>query len=194
VGAAAKLYGLFAIGCAATMAPPVYAIGTPCIEMTDADSVSAVVAARAVLDGRWLQTPGGWGAAYAFKTQPRNPFALKAMVPEPAAEPSIEGLMAARSINCSAYEVAAPRAYIVRFTAEALRFNENGGGWTRPLPLSVIMIVSVEQRGPVWVARNLPEARTAIPPSSVLRHPTAQELASFEAGKPIPRKTAGFRR
>jgi hypothetical protein len=189
-----KLYAVATIVVAGLGAIPAHAIGTPCDELADTDAVAAVAAARGMFNARWLQTSAGWGAAFKFKTEPRNPFALKAVIPDLVAEPPIEGFVTARSVTCSVYEVGAPRAYVVRFVADGLRFNENGAGWTRPIPLSVIMIAAVELRGESWIARDLPDARTAIPPFAGLRHPEVTELAAFDAVKTVPRKLAGGRK
>lgn len=174
-----KLYALVAIVVAGMTATPVRAVGMPCDAMGDVDTVAAVAAAREMFNARWVQTPAGWGAAFKFKTEPRNPFALKAVMPETPAETAIEGFVLARAVSCTVYEVGAPRAYVVRFVAEALRFNENGAGWTRPIPLSAVMIAAVEPGGTKWTARDLPESRTAIPPFAMLRHPAALEMAAF---------------
>jgi hypothetical protein len=162
------------------------AFGTPCAAVTTkelaGDVSQAVIAADALFNSRWGKAAAGWGAAFKFKTPPRNPFALKTDAPDPSDMPPISGLIAAQSIACLIYEVQTPRAFIVRYSADGLRFNENAAGWTPPLPSITIMLLIVEPRDGAWTATDVPDGRTAIPPFSILRQPNDVERPEVAKG------------
>jgi hypothetical protein len=175
---------LHLLTCAAATctATPTYALGTACAAARHPDVVRAIGAGATLFDQRWTKVGLGFGAAFKFKTEPRNPFALKSIVPDASALPPTEGFIAARTITCTFYEVNAPRAYVLRYVADGLRFNENNAGWTPPLPPVAVMVVLVSVTpGAQWVALDMPEARTAIPPFSVLRRLTEAEQAPTSA-------------
>jgi hypothetical protein len=198
---AARVRWARAIGCAVVIglsdfvaATPAFAYGIPCAAVTaqqlTGDLSKAVAVADAVFSARWGKVVTGWGAAFKFKTPPRNPFALKTDTPDPSDLPPISGLIAAQSIACLVYEVHTPRAFVVRYSANGLRFNENAAGWTPPLPSITIMLLAVEPRDGAWAATDVPEGRTAIPPFSMLRRPTEAELPEVTKGLSVPAKRA----
>jgi hypothetical protein len=187
----ALLFGLWA-----SCSTPAHAFGIGCAEVKDPDAIQALAAADKIFQARWAQisvgAQQGWGAAFKFKTPPRNPFALKTDGPDPADMPPIAGLIAAKSISCLIYEIQSPRAYIVRYTGTGLRFNENAAGWTPPLKPITIMLLNAERRDAAWIAADVPDGRTAIPPFSVLKRPLENEFAEFAGGlvDDRPRPTA----
>jgi hypothetical protein len=182
-GTATVRRAAFILGVSSVLAAaPARAIDTPCSALTDAEGAAAVAAARVLFDRRWGRDGPVWLTRYVYKTEPRNPFDLKSVAAAPPGEAPVTGVILATGVTCAAYEIHAPRAYVVRFSADALRFNENNAGWTKPLPKAVILNLGVVKRDAAWVAVDQPEARTAIPPFAILSPVTAGDTAAALKG------------
>jgi hypothetical protein len=173
---------------------PALAFGQACATATTGDKLLAMTSADAMRNARWGTVGTGWGSSFQFKMPPRNPFALKSEQPDASELPPIAGLIAAKSITCLIYEVHPPRAFVVRYSADGLRFNENAAGWTPPMRPITIMLLSVEMRNGTWVATDVPDGRTAIPPFSVLRRPTEAEVPVISQALAVTTPVAKKRR
>ena len=102
---------------------------------------------------------------------------LRAQVEASTAKP-ITGLAAVAALSCTTYELnpgySSGSSFAVRFSARAVRFNEESGGWTRPLPAAVLHVLEVHipaDASHTPRIADLPEARTALPPDMQLSLP-----------------------
>ncbi len=165
---------LAAIGSASASAQPV-----PCATVTETVHRAAIVEAERWMAARWVRQGTVATADYALARAPSLPLGLGTfgatakggeMLGSNGATTKITGRISVTNLACATYEIAsigAGRRFAVRFTGNALRFDENARGWTRPLPAAVLHVLEVaapEGRPGPAIIRDLPEAPTALPP------------------------------
>ena len=186
-GPAAKARGLLA-ALAMLAAPGAAEAGPqPCGAITAPRQRAAIAAAELWRAAHWIEINAVWMATYRLKPAPALPLGIgtfvrgNALGAAPAATPPIEGIVAASQLICSSYEIGPePVSIVVRYVARGLRFTENGKGWTKPLPALLVHALEVSETtsgaAPEWAVRDLPEARTALPPDARLSLPAADTV------------------
>ena len=165
-----------------------------CSTVKDPAHSAAVAAAEAWRAARWAQTGRIWSTAYEIKLAPAMPLGIgsfgKTEQLSGGAPPTapIAGIATIATVACTTYELGPNQAFVVRFAARGLRFNENGQGWSAPLRQAVVHALEVRPgasnaaASPAWEIVEMPEARTALMPGTRLSRPTPEQIAA--ANKP----------
>lgn len=160
----------------------------PCRPSTDPTRAAAVVATEAWISARWSKSATTWRTAYTLKPEPKSPLGIavggsesvkpehgQAQVPAPIA---IAGLARITSLTCTVYEVGPQAAVVVRYSGRDLQFDENGHGWSRPIPAVLLHVLEVR---PPTSANGAPavvdlvEVRTALPADMDLAVPASPQ-------------------
>lgn len=173
-GLVAGLAGLALIAVAGTLAAQVSL--QPCARVVEANHVSAIAAAEAWRAQRWANTRKGWTTDYQVPPPPPAPLGigLLARGQELGAShgPSapIAGVAAVAKMACLSGPPEPDGRFVVHFVGNALRFNENKQGWSRPLRTALLhaLVVGRPTVDAAWVVTEQPEAPTALIPGAHL--------------------------
>ena len=183
---AAACYAV-ALSSAATAGP------IPCAKAQTPEQRAAVAAAEAWHAARWQHTSGRWMAAYELKPAPALPLGMGSFkgaaafvdTVAPAVNQVIRGVVSVAALTCTTYELSTDHTIVVRFSGRSLSFNENAGGWSRPLPAAVLHVLEINSaNGPAAVP--VPSTRTALPPDAQLSLPAPADVAQTSAPRRRP--------
>lgn len=162
----------------------------PCRPSTDPTRAAAVAATEAWIGAHWSKSAASWRAAYTLKPEPKSPLGIavagsEGVKPEhgqaqAAAAIAIAGLARITGLTCTVYEVGPQAAVVVRYSGRNLQFDENGHGWSRPIPAALLHVLEVR---PPTSANGTPaivdlvEVRTALPADMDLAAPASLQPA-----------------
>jgi hypothetical protein len=176
----------------------------PCERAADATQLSAIAAAQAWLDARWLALTSGAPAsrgritAYVIPPPPPAPLGIGALaraqdlgVDKDLPTTPIAGFARTAKLLCVAGASSADGSISVQFRGVGLHFREGAAIWSKPLPKPMLLHALVLTRptpDAAWVIAEEPEARTALIPGSRLSVPTAADIRAALA--PVARAVA----
>ena len=187
--------GLACLGLVATSIG-VAAQPVPCDAAVDPRQRQAIDAAEAWFGAHWRRAGARWTATYVLRQAAPLPlgigsfgatketFGSAAATPGKRGEP-ISGEVAIASKSCTVYEINPGSSHVVRLLGRGLAFNESNGGWTPARPRAVlhVLVIGFDASGVASPVRDLPEARTALPPEMQLLAGPEMQAAPPPVGK-----------
>jgi hypothetical protein len=156
----------------------------PCAGEQDAARRTAIELAHFHFQSFWLEGDQRWYSAYTLAAETRNPLQPKSNDAEAPAGP-VSGIIVARGLVCTAFDLEPGEIYVVRYTTPVWRYHE-GSGWSavrrdaaRGGQVMEVLLKKMAD-GRFELHDNL-EGRRALPEDARQRKPTEAEIAELIA-------------